>query len=295
MIRPFTALLLILIGCSVTFAADVNVERDVVYGKAGDVELMADIYSPAEASAEPLPVVLLVHGGGWRGGNRQAGAEVALAHHLVPHGYVAVSISYRLVGRDAEGKLVNQWPAAIDDCRQAVRWIRENAEKLNIDPSRIGAAGDSAGGHLVSLLGTTDVAASGETSTRVQAVVNIYGPADLRDKATADAISGNPAVKQMVDEFVGEGPTQAKIDASPLLHIDDKTVPILTFQGDKDALVSYQQSVEFDAALRKAGRDSKLVMYENEGHGFSGPTFRKMLLETRNFFDKHLKPEDANN
>src|SRR6185503_13659829 len=122
-----------------------------------------------------------------------------------------------------------------------------------------------AGGHLVSMLGTTD--GSGKLSSRVQAVVDIFGPADLSGDYSKKQV-GELNVQQLVDSFV---PTaEAKREASPLFHIDDKTAAFLIFHGDQDPLVDVQQSRDFHAALQKAGRSSEYVEFPGAGHGFAG-------------------------
>ncbi|MCC9608712.1 alpha/beta hydrolase [Blastopirellula sp. JC732] len=272
-----------------------KIERDVVYGTVGDLKLLADVYSPAEESDEPRPVVLLIHGGGWRGGNKTAGAEVALGNALANRGFVAVSISYRLVKDAGNGKFVNQWPAAIDDCRQAVCWIRENAEKLNVDATKMGAAGDSAGGHLVSLLGTTDAAKEGETSTRVQAVVNIYGPGDLTKDWTKYEIKANVAVQGMIDNFLGKGNEENQKAASPTLHVDDESASFLILQGGEDQLVPPEQTKALHDALTKAGSFSEFVLYEKDGHGFGPNTALRALAKSIEFFERELKAVPATN
>ncbi|EAQ78739.1 alpha/beta hydrolase [Blastopirellula marina] len=296
MLRKLSLLsLFLLTGFLVTQAraADSTIDRDVVYGTVGDMKLLADVYSPAEKSDAPRPVVLLIHGGGWRGGNKQAGTVVAIGKMLAKQGYVAVSINYRLVKDGADGQIENQWPAAIDDCRQAVRWIRENAEKLNVDPTKIGAAGDSAGGHLVSLLGTTDAAKPGEPSTRVQAVVNIYGPGDLTKDWTKYEISANLAVQEMIDRFLKKGNEENQIAASPTLHVDAQSANFLILQGGKDQLVPPSQTEALHEALKKAGRQSEFVLYENDGHGFGPATGLQALMKAMTFFERELKGESA--
>src|SRR5581483_3788056 len=182
MIRPLSALLALVLvsaasGQQPRRPDNVNREVDVVYGKAGDIDLKLDLYLPKAEAKKPRPVVVWIHGGGWSGGNKSSGARLA---DLVSTGdYAGVSVGYRLTG-------VAPWPAQIHDCKAAIRWIRANAKKYNFDPDRIGVWGSSAGGHLVSMLGTSgdvkDLEGSNGSpgqSTRVRCVVDFCGPSDF--------------------------------------------------------------------------------------------------------------------
>src|SRR5437868_5760131 len=164
-----------------TAIADVaeRVERDVTYGRVGDVELKMDIYHPKGAGEKPLPVVMYVHGGGWRSGDKAGGAGMMAIPELLKRGYLVTSINYRLAPE-------YKFPAQIDDAKCAVRFLRAHAKKYNLDPERIGIWGGSAGGHMVALMGTADASAGFDKSggwtnesSRVQAVVDMFGPADL--------------------------------------------------------------------------------------------------------------------
>ncbi len=158
----------------------VDVIRGIEYAKAGEHSLKLDVYTPSAKPGTdkpaPLPVIIWIHGGGWESGTRSA----CPAAQLVPHGYAAVSISYRF-------SQVAPYPAQIHDCKAAVRWVRAHAKEHNIDPARIGVWGASAGGHLVALLGTSggdaelegSIGGNVEHSSRVQAVCNWFGPTDL--------------------------------------------------------------------------------------------------------------------
>src|SRR5262249_51489713 len=147
----------------------VQVEKDLVYGKGGDTDLQLDLAMPKDG-AGPFPALVCIHPGSWRQGNRQQLGQTIEV--LAGHGYAAVTVSYRLVPTAI-------FPAQIEDCKAAVRWLRANAKKYKVDPDRIGAIGFSAGGHLACLLGTTDrndgLEGNGgnpEQSSRVQAVVS---------------------------------------------------------------------------------------------------------------------------
>lgn len=266
------------------------VEPNIEYGREGDQPLLLDVYRPvAPPAGQKRPAVMLIHGGGWQGGSRTSPTMVALGHALAKAGYVAFSVEYRLVKHAPDGKAwINQYPIPIDDCRRAVRWVREHADQYGVDPAKIGAAGDSAGGHLVSMLGTSD--APGEPSSRVQAVVDIFGPADMTEDLSRMKI-GNVNVQQLVDAFV---PTpQAKQEASPLFHIDDRTAAFLIFHGTEDPLVPVKHSRDLDAALKKAGRPSEYVEFAGAGHGFVGKEWDTLVEKSIAFFDTQLKGQTA--
>src|SRR5262249_2514863 len=160
-------------------AAEVVVERDLVYGKGSDTELQLDLAMPKNGAGR-FPAIVCIHGGGWVSGNRQdltKSVEI-----LAGRGYVAVTISYRLAP-------AARFPAQIEDCKAAVRWLRAHAREDKINPERIGVVGYSAGAHLACLLGTTDkndglegAGGNPEQSSRVQAVVSFFGPTDLTRK-----------------------------------------------------------------------------------------------------------------
>jgi acetyl esterase/lipase/lysophospholipase L1-like esterase len=272
--------------------AEPRIERGVVYGEEGGEKLLLDVYRPAEQAADKkYPAVMLIHGGGWRGGNREAPSMAALGRVLADAGYVAFSVEYRLVKEGPGGDgWVNQYPVPIDDCRRAVRWVREHAAEYGVDATKLGAAGDSAGGHLVSMLGTTDgprlVGEVAPPSSRVQAVVDIFGPADLTGDSSHKKI-GQLNVQDLVDSFV---PTpKMKREASPLFHIDERSAAFLIFHGDEDPLVDVKQSRDFHAALKKAERSSEYVEFPGAGHGFAGKDWDTLVTKSIAFFDRELK------
>lgn len=288
MIRMMAAWLILLLLVPLASASGYTVEIGVVYSQTPSQDLRADIYIPAGLEDDArVPAILIVHGGGWSRGTRAGFAEVALGQRFAKEGFVAVSIDYRLVRDGENGEIVNQWPAAIDDCRQAVRWLRENASRFHINPERIGAIGGSAGGHLVSLLGTTDAARPGETSTRVQAVVDVFGPADLVGDFSQIPYKGFSA-QVLIDRLVGQENEANKIDASPIRHIDDQTPPFLIFHGSDDPLVPVDQSRRFHAALKEAGREVEYIEYEGERHSLSPENFEDALKRAMAFFKRTL-------
>ena len=261
--------------------AGVQAHRDLEYAKAGEMPLRLDLYVPAKADG-PLPLVVFVHGGGWRGGDKRN----CRALPLTAHGYAAASVNYRLSGEAA-------FPAQIYDCKAAIRWLRANAVKYNLDPDRIGVWGTSAGGHLVALLGTSGgvKAAEGalgcnDQSSRVQAVCDWFGPTDLADLGGRN-LRGFPT--NPVTLLLG-GPASEKKNladlANPITHVSKDDPPFLIMHGDRDPLVPVSQSQALHDALTRAGVSSTLKIIEGAGHGFAGAPHDEMV---RAFFDRHLK------
>lgn len=273
-------------------AQEFTVEKDVEYGRVGEKALLLDVLQPVGKAEKPRPAIVFVHGGGWISGDKRD--MKGMAEAAAKHGYVCFNINYRLAfgGKDI-------WPAALDDTQRAVRWVRANAERYGIDAGRIGAIGASAGGHLVTYLGTTDTReqsdpALAQYSSRVQCVVNLFGPTDLTEDFTLKVKAGL-AVNDMVRQFLGgtaqEKPEAAK-EASPLWRVDAKSAPFLIFHGSLDALVPPDHSERLDAALKKAGVESTYILFPDEGHGWGKKANQdRFAAETLAFFKKHLKPE----
>ncbi len=265
----------------------VSVANDIVYSKVGPTELKLDMARPAEGDG-PFPAVLVIHGGGWRAGNK-ADNRPALAE-FARRGYVAISPQYRFCPKET-------FPAQVHDVKAAVRWLRSHKDEYKIDADHIGATGFSAGGHLALMLGVTgpkdglegDVPADAPSS-RVQAVVNYFGPTDL-------AASDIPDVsKPLVRDFIGGTPSEksdAVSKASPLTHVNAGDAPILTFQGTKDPLVPYTQATKLTDAMAKAGVAGRTEMIVGAGHGWGGEEMVRTFGETVAFFDRYLKPKSA--
>lgn len=249
--------------------AGVTVHTNVAYGPG----LLLDVYLPPAKYHRPRAGVLEIHGGGWQGGDKDNPADTAVSQALARNGYVVFCIDYRLVKRPTNGyPAKNSYPAALDDCQRAVRWVRCHAEEYGVDPKRIGAAGGSAGGHLAAMLGTRDTRDNSDPalaaySSRVQAVVDFFGPADLTQPFPTKPFN----VQAIVDSFVGTTNIERQREASPIFGIDAQTPPFLILQGAADLLVPPEQSRELNAALKKAGRDSTYIEFPGEWHGFQKP------------------------
>ena len=275
--------------------ATVREVADIPYVSGGVERQRLDLYLPdtspgaiAERSLRPL--VVWVHGGGWDASNRQG----CPARVLVGRGYVVASLGYRLSSQAI-------YPAQIEDCKAAIRWLRAHAGEYGIDPTRIGAWGESAGGHLVALLGTTggtrrfDVGENLDQSSRVQCVLDWFGPTDFLHwgdpPATAILDTPNTALARLIG-----GPILSHQDlaraASPVYFVDKDSAPFLILHGDKDGTVPLQQSGELNAALQKAGVESTLKVVAGAGHGGPAFTTADNLQLMADFADRHLHPGD---
>jgi acetyl esterase/lipase len=266
-----------------------KVARDVTYGTADGVALKMDIYYP-KMSDGAVPAVLYVHGGGWTKGDKRAGAGSTEIPELVSRGYLVAAINYRLAPQ-------YKFPAQIEDVKCAVRFLRANAATYGIDPYHIGAWGGSAGGHLVALLGVTDVNAGFECtggyanqSSRVQAVVDMFGPTDLT------AIFQG-AGTQLMKEVFGTADKSSDIvkRASPVTWVSSDDPPFLILHGEEDILVPPSQSKILYERLIAAGVPATLVIVKNAGHGFApaggtiDPSRTEITVLVADFFDQYLK------
>lgn len=261
--------------------------QDLTYARYGDRELQLNLFRPREM-AQPLPAIVCIHGGGWFKGNRKAMTNLAQA--LAARGYVTVAIDYRLSGEAT-------FPAAIHDCKAAVRWLRANADKYGVDPNAIGVTGLSAGGHLAALLATSgDVAVlegeggHAEFSSRVQACVAMGAQSDLMSERIGQLSSQpeNPHYRP----FLGD--SQAKIPevytlASPRHHIDKGDPPLMFMTGELDDPSTHAEAARRD--LTTLGLPTGLKVIPNAPHPFLGKQefFDIAVEECDRFFTKHLK------
>jgi acetyl esterase/lipase len=260
----------------------VKVLRDLEYVQGGHERNKLDLYLP-EKAAGPLPVIVWIHGGAWWAGSK----EGCPAATLVPKGYAVASINYRLSQHAV-------FPAQIEDCKAAIRWLRANAKKYRLDADHIGAWGASAGGPLVAILGTTagvkELEGSGgntDQSSRVQCVVDWFGPTDFTALGGTHDNPNSPEAR-LIGGLVKENPEKAR-KASPVSYVSKNTAPFLIMHGDKDTTVPIGQSELLAAALKKAGVKVTYQVIEGGGHGgagFSSPENRKRVEA---FFQEHLR------
>ncbi len=250
-----------------------------------------DLYVPK--SETPLPLVIWIHGGGWANGSKNGNNPVL---RMLSKGYAVASINYRLSQHAV-------YPAQIEDCKAAIRFLRANAKKFNLNPDAFGIAGSSAGGHLVALLGTTgdvkelegSIGEHTRTSSRVQCVVDFYGPTDLtkmgaqsKPNSKIDHDAPNSPESRLIGGAIQENKEKAA-KANPLNYVSKDDAPFLILHGDADPLVPLAQSEMLVEALKKVNVPVELIVIKGGGHG--GPGFANAENQARidKFFDSHLK------
>ena len=268
---------------------DTRVFRDLEYVTNGHARQTLDVAIPASGTNWPL--IVYIHGGAWMGGSK----ENPRALRFLRGGFAVARVNYRLSQHAT-------FPAQIQDCKAAIRWLRANAKRFGYDGDRIGVWGESAGGHLVALLGTSGGAKEFDTvgshrdvSSRVQCVVDLFGPSDLTAmarQAPPNSALDHDAPNSPESRLVG-GPIQERKDvartANPITYVTPDDPPFLLLHGDNDNTVPIGQSELLHEALKKAGVDSTFHVVKGAGHGFGRrPDLDTMMDE---FFATHLKAE----
>lgn len=259
---------------------NIEVFQDLTYKHVDSIDLNLDIYKSRELK-EAAPVLIFIHGGSWSKGKRSDYLPYLLDY--AKKNYITATVSYRLSG-------VAPFPAALEDVKCAIRWIRANASKYNIDPDRIGVVGGSAGGHLAMMLGYTDeneytTECKDSVSSHVNAIVNFYGPVDL----TTPYAREQGACTYFLGYSYSENPGLFN-DASPRKYISGNDPPTITFHGTIDSLVPVSQADSLHKWLDEAG-------VQNEYHRLKGwPHTMDLSKKVNNycqyymdaFFKKHL-------
>jgi acetyl esterase/lipase len=266
-----------------------TVERGIEYCTMGEVTLKLDIYYPT-TKEQHWPMVMYVHPGGWTEGTAGVDETLVDVESFQNAGFLFTSVEYRLAP-------TYKFPAMIEDVKCAVRFLRAHAEEYNIDPERFGAIGPSAGGHLVSLLGVTDNTAGFEVgeyldySSRVQAVVDMYGVADLMPPFTRTLFFDR---MEVFGTFDHRDPIFEV--ASPVNYVTPDDPPFLIIQGELDTTVPPKQSIRLFNHLQAEGVEAELIMVENAGHGFLpvdekpiDPSLAEIHRKTLRFFRQRLK------
>ena len=271
----------------------VRAVRELAYVSGGHERQKLDLFLPEKAES-PLPVIVWIHGGAWAAGSKEGCPP--LRQGFVARGYAVASLNYRLSGDSI-------FPAQIEDCKAALRWLRAHAKEYNLNSDRIGVWGSSAGGHLVALLGTSgdvkefEVGEHTNFSSRVQAVCDFYGPTDVT-QMDAHALPGgqkhdptNSPESRLIGGPIQENTAKAA-RVNPITFVTPDDPPFLIVHGDADPLVPHHQSELLFAALKKTGVTVRFHTIKGAGHGqgFGGREIEEMVVE---FFDRYLKKNSA--
>ena len=264
-----------------------TVTREITYCKVGGTALRMDAYLPAKQTARPSPALIYIHGGAWIAGDKDEVHIEADLPELLTRGYAIFSINYRLAP-------FNRFPNQIEDCKCAVRSLRANAARYNIEAAQIGVWGSSAGAHLAALLGTTNGVSAfegyggyPEASSAVQAVATYFGPSDL---TTSDW-----GFFDKLGFLVVFGTSKNWKKASPINYVTKEDAPFLIVAGDRDDKVDVRQSQWFYARLQATGVPSELLIVKNSDHEFApkggplNPTRAEVSKRLADFFDKNLR------
>jgi acetyl esterase/lipase len=259
-----------------------QVHNDLEYIAGGHVRNKLDLYLPAKTE-RPLPIVVYIHGGGWAQGDKEGCPAIP----LVTKGYAVASINYRFSQHAI-------FPAQIEDCKAAIRWLRASAKRYNLDAGHIGVWGASAGGHLVALLGTTGgvkplegTGGNLDQSSRVQCVVDWFGPTDFTKMGGWQDKPESPMARLVGGPVCDHQALAAT--ANPIRYVGKDAAPFLIMHGEEDKLVPMNQSELLDEALRKAGVESTLVRVAHNGHSGPGFTNPENWAKIVDFFHKHLQ------
>jgi acetyl esterase/lipase len=269
----------------------VQAYRDLAYVNGGHERQKLDLFVPRNPG-QPLPVIIWIHGGGWTGGDKSGCPP--LRQGFAQRGYAIASLNYRLSQHAV-------FPAQLEDCKAALRWLRAHAKTYNLNPDRFGVWGSSAGGHLVALLGTTgevaefDVGEHRAFSSRVQCVMDDFGPTeftamDAHRIPSATLVHNSPTSPEsrLIGGGIADPANAAKVArANPVTYVTRDDAPFLIVHGDEDPLVPHHQSELLFHALQAAGVRVRLNTVKGGGHGagFGGPELEEMR---RDFLEFHL-------
>jgi len=284
--RMLDALGILLLAASPLLAQEssaVRIEKAISYLPEGRAE-KADLYLPPKFDeGKKYPGVLIIHGGGWSGGKRDAEREINIGTTLASHGYVCMSIDYLLHDAASDKPC---WPQNLHDCKTAVRWLRANRERLHLDAERIGVIGGSAGGHLSCLVGYTQpkdgldpAGPYADQSCAVNCVVDLYGPVEFSARDVMPLRNTRAEAPDLYKAF------------TVTTYLDTNDPPTLIMHGTADTTVPLAQSELLAAALKEKNVEHQLVVVEGAPHTFHLQPKQKDLRPTvLEFFAKHLKP-----
>ncbi len=276
------------VQASVALFQKVRTIPNLVYARANGWEGKLDVY--AQRTPTPAPAVVYIHGGGWVRGTKEASVLTVLPY--IAMGYSVVNVEYRLGD-------VSLAPAAIEDCRCALRWVVAHAKEYNIDPARIVVAGASAGGHLALTTGMVPTSAGFDRSCqtpdepRVAAIVNFYGITDIADLLDGPNKKPFPENWPYTVQWLGNQPNRAEIAkaSSPLTYVRAGLPPTISIHGDADPTVPYSHSVRLQDALQKAGVAHEFITVPGGGHGnFVPEQWQRAYAAIEKFLAAHVAP-----
>lgn len=260
--------------------------KNVVFATVGEHELKLDLYLPDDVESPPL--VVFIHGGGWRKGSYKS----CRTQWLTEHGFAVASVSYRLTDKGA-------FPIQAHDCKGAIRWLRAHAKEYGYNADKVGVAGTSAGGHLSLVMGTTadnevlegTVGGNNDQSSRVQAVVDFFGPSDFvarsKNQPSKTELPDSPVFK-LLGGAASKNVEQAKL-ASPAWQVTKDDAPLLIIHGDEDKTVSLAQSKRIEAEYKKAGLPVTLEVIAGAGHGGKACFSPQVQKKVAAFLNEHLR------
>ena len=237
--------------------------KNIPYATNSHPRQTLDLYLPEGAWSQPVPLIVWIHGGAWKLGTK----DWINVKHLVHEGYAIASIDYRMSG-DAP------FPAQIQDCNSALNFLLENAGRYGLDKNRVFIGGASAGGHLALMLGLArdEKEFNADPGFRPRAILDFFGPSDMV------AFPPGEDITRLLGASASESPDKA-MRASPLTYVSKSSAPVLILHGDQDESVPLQQSRALDAAMRKAGAGSELLIIKGAPH--DGPLFETPDVQKR--------------
>ncbi len=275
--------------------SEVIIKKDIIYGHAGGVDLKMDIGVPEGKG--PFPVILFFHGGGWQQGDKSHMHK--WIRKVVASGYVGVSVGYRFAP-------AFKWPSQVEDAKAAVRYLRAHEKELKIDPKRIGAMGESAGGYLALMLGVTSShdqlegeGGSPTFSSSIQAVVSYVSATDF----TIPRAELSPELQAEMQRYYHKSLDQVRLDftgakspddpilkrISVLSYVDKDDPPVMMFYGDSDPVVSLEHAYRLQRELEKVDVFHELFIVKGGGHGWTGPSQEETTQKMMAFFEERLK------
>jgi acetyl esterase/lipase len=242
-----------------------KITENIKYSSIESDTVVLDLFEPdADLGTGNVkrPAAVIIHGGGWVNGDKTKPKFVDMAKFMAELGLVAININYRMAGEAPA-------PAALVDCKCAIRWMRAHAEQLGVDPQKIVAIGGSAGAHLALMTGLCDDPAFERGDwiaypSNVSAVIAQYPPTDVRDLLTG------PNARNFTNQWLPEsmpGRLDLADKLSPIRYVDEHSIPVLIIHGDEDVLVPYSHSVQLVEKLQQAGRDARLLTVPGGVHG----------------------------